>query len=261
MINQKRRVAHYARLENLANILHDKRLKLGSVSGLADPRESSLGWIEEVGYGNDPVTSEWRKAKELKYRVGRDLRILCTAGEKVKALEGSCEVEESIYGRPRMWSQYGDESRGFCVVLSICKLNNAMSVLTDNHEQLIFDTVDYYDWVHCVSGSAAIEYGNEVDLSSVNMFEIINKNRLLHSIYFKKSIDWKGEQEARWLLYSEQDKDVYVSIENAVEAVVLGCEFPLNQLSQVKEYCEALGCPCYMINYQHPKYTLNKVAG
>jgi hypothetical protein len=46
MIDEPDNVAHYSKLEHFANILSDKRLRLGPVSELADARESSLTWLE-----------------------------------------------------------------------------------------------------------------------------------------------------------------------------------------------------------------------
>jgi hypothetical protein len=259
MIDEIGRVAHYSSLKNLANILHDKRIKLGNVASLADPRESSLSWIETIGIGHESCPDDLFRASKLKNSVGERLRIFCTASVKDALQRGGCPIESSIYGRPRMWSQYGENSKGFCVVLNHNELNQRMSDLVENPNHLLSGRVSYFDWVHSVQGSIEIEYGNGVKSPKKNLFGIINQNEMLRSIYFKKSIDWVNEEEFRWLLFSESKEPIYVSIENAVEAVVLGCEFPWNQRSQAKHYCEDLGCSGYRLEYQHPRYKLHQV--
>jgi hypothetical protein len=101
-----------------------------------------------------------------------------------------------------------------------------------------------------------VGYGDGIDQSKIDVFGVINENEMLKQIYFRKSIDWIGENEYRWLIFDESGKDVFVSIKSAVKEVVLGSKFPTNHISQARRYCEELGCPCYKLEYQHPKYEL-----
>lgn len=226
---------------------------------MADPRESSLGWIETVGIGREPCPELKHSADQLIKSVGDRLRIFCAVSVEEEHQPGVCPIESSIYGRPRMWSQYGDNSKGFCVVLNQNELTKTMDALVEKPNHLLSGRVFYYDWVHSVHGGIEIEYGPVVKPQENNLFEIINENEMLRSIYFKKSIDWIHENEFRWLFFSESKETIYVSIENSVKAVVLGCEFPPNQFSQAKAYCEYLGCSCYVLKYQHPQYQLHTI--
>lgn len=256
-IDESGNVAHYAPLHHLANILNDQKIKLSFVKNLSDPRESSLGWVETVGIGES--ATGWKQAKAIKTDIGSQLKIFCTADEQ-KRPDGADKIETSIYGRPRMWSQYADYSKGFCMVLDKEQLTKEMKSIVKKPEHLLTEKVDYYDWLHAVGGGACIEYGDDIDLSKLDVFNKINENRMLKSIFFKKSIDWIGEQERRWLVFHEDKKEILISIKSSIKAVVLGSEFPINQISQAKMYCKGLGCPCYMLDYQHPQYTLKKVA-
>ena len=44
-------------------------------------------------------------------------------------------------------------------------------------------------------------------------------------------MDWRDESEYRWLLCVETEEQVYVSIEDAVETVILESAFPDKQIS------------------------------
>ncbi|MFZ2407114.1 MAG: DUF2971 domain-containing protein, partial [Methylobacter sp.] len=187
MIDEDGNVAHYSRLEHLANILHDKRIKLGNVASLADPRESLLNWIESEGIGRDISQEDKDSFKSL----GEQLRIFCTASKKEEHKPEECPIESSIYGRPRMWSQYGENSRGFCVVLNINELSQWMETLVKQRKHILSGPVDYSGWIHSVHGGITIQYGSvEEQPEEKSLFEIINDNEMLRSIYFKKSIDW-----------------------------------------------------------------------
>ena len=255
-IDEPGNVAHYAPLHHLANILHDQKIKLSFVKNLADPRESSLGWVDTEGIGE--CTTDLKQAKTIKTNIGSQLKIFCTADQQERP-DSADKIETSIYGRPRMWSQYADNSKGFCVILDKDQLTKEMESIVKKPEHLLTEKVEYYNWLHMIGGGACIEYGNDIDLSKLDVFNKINENEMLKSVFFKKNIDWIGEQERRWLIFHEDKKEIFMSIKSSIKAVVLGSEFPDNQISQATMYCNDLGSPCYMLDYQHPQYTLNEV--
>ncbi|MCI2283571.1 hypothetical protein L3081_09450 [Colwellia sp. MSW7] len=64
IINEGGNVAHYSSLNNLANILHDKQLRLGSIKNLDDPRESSCDWVSDIGHGSGESENEIKSRRE-----------------------------------------------------------------------------------------------------------------------------------------------------------------------------------------------------
>lgn len=260
MIEDIGKVAHYSRVEHLENILKHKHIRFGSVSELNDPRESSLGWIDTCGYGHEFNAQELLEASTLKESVGSSLRLFCVSQNCEDDLVSIDTIEKKAYGRPRMWAQYGDNSKGFCVVLDKNKLHKEIELKADNVEHIIAGNVDYVDWLSIVGGGATIEYGKVIPSSKNKIFETINSNKMLKSLYFKKGIDWAGEKEFRWLMYSESKQDTLVSIQSSIKAVVLGWKFPTERFSEVKGYCADLGCSCFILDYQYPTYTLTQLA-
>ena len=256
MINDENTVAHYTKLENLEKILKEKNIRFSFVKKFDDPRERSLGWISTLGYGHEIDLNEWTYAQKLKDNAGSQINIFCTCSRSNNNIPGSCPIESSSYGKPRMWSQYGGNSKGFCIVFDREKLNKQ---ITQNTKYLISGHVTYHDWLHMVNGGSTIEYGQGIDLKNVDIFDLLNNNMMLQSIYFKKSIDWKDENEFRWLLFSEEAKPVYVSIDNCVASVVLGCDFPVDKMDIASTYCKSLNCQCYILQYDHPKYLINQL--
>lgn len=255
MINQFAKVAHYSRLANLANILHDQRIKLSRVSDLDDPRESSFSWIEYAGIGHEVDAEGMTLVSKAIANIGSSLRMFCSVSScmNIESLS-SCPVESAIYGRPRMWSQYGDNSRGFCVILNKDIITASIAKAAKNPQHLVYGKVDYINWLHLVESRVYIEHSPAIAAQSFDAFGIVSSNKMLESVYFKKSLDWRDENEFRWLLYTESTEDIFISITGAVEAVVLGCKFPENQISQVVDYCRKLSCSCYRLNYTHPTY-------
>lgn len=246
-------VAHYSGLHNLANILSDKKIKMGLVKNLSDPRESDMKWLDEVGYGHHIDIDSLISLKHKINQVGEFLKILCTVAP-VERLPGQDEIETSIYGRPRMWAQYGDNFQGFCVILDKENLNIEIQKHAIQSRHLLHGKVEYYPWLSSILGGVTIEHWPGREVTQEKLFDLISKNYYLHSLYLKKSEDWRDENEYRWLLYHASTDPVFVDISSSIKAVVLGTRFPLNQYKQVKPYCASLGCDCYQLRYNHPKY-------
>lgn len=260
-IEEKDCVAHYSKLKHVANILNDKRLLIGSVCNFGDPRESYMGWLDSLGYGWELDRNNEKKAKEIIRKAGRQIRILCTVAHQMQkpSSELSSHIENVIYGRPRMWDQYGDHARGFSIVLDKKALQDELQKVAEKEKYLISGRVEYLDWLDKIIGDGVmIEHSPGKDLSNLDIFEKMNENCKLKNLYFRKSIDWEGENEYRWLLFAPTEDPIFVSIKNSIKAVVLGANFPDNQFSQVKVYCQELGIPCYYLDFKHPKYRLGK---
>lgn len=115
MIAESGLIAHYTKEYNLEKILEEGKIRLGKVENMDDPRESSLEWIDTVGLGTEIDNQSWKEAEKIKKEVGKKPRIFCTAQPKPETKQGESPIESSIFGRPRMWSQYGNNFRGFCI--------------------------------------------------------------------------------------------------------------------------------------------------
>ncbi|MEQ8525243.1 DUF2971 domain-containing protein [Gracilimonas sp.] len=254
MIEEEGLLSHYTKIENLEKILKNARILLGQVKNMDDPRESSLGWIDTVGIGQEIDLQAWERARKLKQVVGEKLRVFCTT--KPQKDNHKSVIENSIYGKPRMWAQYGQNFKGFCILFKKEKLKEAIESKISDDDYLIQDSVYYPSWLHLVQGGTTIEYGENISLSEKKVTELITSNEILHSIYFKKGYDWREENEYRWLIYSKKVKPIYIDVEKAIHSIVLGYKFPESRYDEAKNYCLKLGCKCYALNYTHPKYEL-----
>jgi hypothetical protein len=257
MINEQGLVAHYTKSEILLEkILVDTTIKFGPINELDDPRESDLGWLDTEGIGWDIDIEGSRIAREKIESLGQRLRLFCTAMPK-NTEPGACPIETSIYGRPRMWAQYGEKFMGGCVLFDYARLDDAIKTFCEaNGDYLDSGAVEYHSWLHGVSGGATISYGGASQPSEVDMVNLINENNILHSIYFKKGMDWTDEVEYRWLMLTSSAEGKYVKFGNAIHSVVLGTRFPVDKYDEAKEKCKSLNVPCYLFVYRHPEYEL-----
>jgi hypothetical protein len=240
----------------LKAILERKRLRFGPVEAMADPRESTLDWIATEGIGAREHAPYRQQAESMRQSAGKRLRLLCTAAPRARE-PGASIVEEANYGRPRMWAQYAENGKGFCVVLNTSRLGEAARALVSDDRRLLAGRVEYYPWLHMVSGGCCIQHGpDHAPTEEGQLFEILSANQMLRSVYFKKSIDWHGEDEYRLLLYSERDGDELIVIDGVVEFVVLGQRFPRDRVADAQKLCRTLNCPCYSIVFDWPQYSM-----
>ncbi|WP_394165529.1 DUF2971 domain-containing protein [Neptunomonas phycophila] len=258
MLKDSNLVAHYSKIENIEKILKDKKVRFGPVANLNDPRESSLSWIDTGGIGHEFNYSAWREAEDLKSSVLNKLRLFCGSGYSSDHNFDLNAVENQIYGKPRMWAQYAGDHTGFCILLDKENFQSCVQKHVSEAKHLIHGKVQYTDSLSQLSGGILIEYGSNNQLENY-LFEIINENFMLNSVYFKKDIDWENESEIRWLLYSNSENDTLVEIDNSIKAVVLGYKFDNEKIEVVKEYCRILACECYKISYEYQNYDLVKL--
>lgn len=247
-------VAHYTKLEHLANILEDQRVLLSKIGNFSDPRENSISWLDTTGT-NSALECE------IKSKIQMYLKILCCVSQHENPTLGRCNIESEIYGRPRMWAQYGDNSKGFCIILNIKLLTERIGEALSTKGHLKSGKVEYPEWIHQVNGGISLDQAEGINVlnNSENLFSALNQNENLTSIFFKKSIDWKDECEHRWLAYHPSENDLFINLTGLINGVVLGIEFPKNQYSQARLYCKKSEIPLYALNYQHPKYQILKI--
>ena len=263
-IDDEKCVAHYTPFESGMKILTSNELRLGRVERLCDPRERTFGWIEidsfvEDGSSTLDFVRRESKITAAKERFQKNCRILCTC-TRVVSERTYCLVESSAFGRPRMWAQYGDQGRGLCLVLDPDKVQDALKKKAKHQRHLLSGKVEYWSWLSRGGGGAWLPSEPEIDWDTVDLFDLINKNDMIRSALFKKSVDWRDESEHRWLLYSEEGGDVSLVLDQCLVGIVLGPNTEDVDLETVLEYCGHFKRPCYRLEYWHPKYRLTELA-
>ena len=257
-------VAHYTGFESGNKILTSNVLRLGRVEHLCDPRERTFDWIDiassvEDGSSTAELAERHFTVTAAKERFQRNCRILCTC-TRVKSERTFCPVESSAYGRPRMWAQYDDQGHGLCLVLNPDKVQEALEKKVKHQKHLLSGAVEYRPWLSNVMGGASLPSDPGIDWDTVDLFDLINEHDMIRSTLFKKSLDWRDEAEHRWLLYSEEDGEVSLALDQCLVGIVLGPNTEDVDLETILEYCGHFKRPCYRLEYWHPKYRLTELA-
>jgi len=239
-------VYHYTRWERLLNIM-ETGFRLSVLAYMNDPRESQ-DWILH--------TTIYTTIYEPEIRVDRDALDKAVAAYK-RRLRASAfcldqpstgEHAPSVrgYGRPRMWAQYAENHRGVCIVFDRESLNQAIRTTYPDHDgSFVRDGRVNYVTSHNDPASIALEYREGEAEACVNEYF----TRYGASLFFTKHVDWRDENEYRWLYFDADEsgtgrdgmKNPYVDIKDSVIGLVLGADYEAAHLPVAQMFAERYG--------------------
>jgi hypothetical protein len=172
------------------------------------------------------LTEATRQANVMRQRGTKILSLTAEPNEP-----SPLEDFERAYAEPRMWERYGDSQHGVCLVFDRDELHHVCTpqlralgtvwcggVRYDNAALADGGTQGYR-----LDGSAvAVAGGGDV---AKGLAAHLEERREL--LFFTKMEDYRDEQEYRYVVFDGSERGyVYVDVEAALIAVVLGEAFP-----------------------------------
>ena len=213
-------VCHYTSTRTaLEYILFDRKLLLGNLNETNDPRESK--WLSfqynSVPRHRSDVAGNIIGAGRLK-----DIKVLCTCchndlSSEIMSRKDDLETYKYGAGRSSMWAHYANMHEGVCFIFNGKSLhdniqNKVMENGGDPQKNIRngFVMYDYRESFGSIKGDI-----DDVD----SLMENYDVN------FLRKSPEWRSEHEFRWLVAGKQNSKLLVSIENAINAVIVGADF------------------------------------
>lgn len=162
---------------------------------------------------------------------------------------------------PRMWAQYGENSKGCCIIFNKKKLKKIFTNLSIDH--YIFDrAIKYIDILtneHIINIKEAI-FNIPSNLNKNAIIDHLRKN--VYLFYFRKDINWRDEKEYRFLIINKVNNDnddiENMNIENTIDYIVLG-ENNKYKLEMVKNKCYDNKIILYKLKNNLGDYYLKKM--
>lgn len=151
------------------------------------------------------------------------------------------------YQKTRMWSQYGDDHRGFCLVFSKNKL---LKSLKSTYENVTYGNVSYLrdkENVNIDYKEVFIEK-NKIE-TTVSEYIIKHIIRYKEDIFLKKYVDYRDEDEFRTVVIDEDERVEYIDIRNSIKAIIIGDRFPEIYKALILSKCKEMN-----INLFHYKF-------
>lgn len=259
--NTDKYVAHYTKFDRvIKDILPFNEIRFSSVSIVNDPYEKDTTWIENDGiYSKEDIIESHKILNELKTNFFNHIKLFCSASYDEASI--NCfDLSSDIYGKPRMWANYGDNHKGLCLIFDKEELSKEINKICDKYEKLYEDKINYLPYIAILENSISLSIDELKSLQSTTnnsklLYEVIDKNYLLKSKYFRKHIDWKTENEYRWLIFTKETKEFNVNFGSALKAVVFGVDTNTKCKYLLKDY----NIPLFQLSFEYGKYKAYRI--
>lgn len=248
--SRDRYVYHYTKARTAAKILNSGRLRMSPFAKMNDPRENK-DWVFNVhtqrpqGFAGIPFAVTDDIMRKRATAIAKDRCKLASFAEDNEAAVPGGIGNNTIYARgfcrARMWSQYGDEYAGVCLLFDRHKLHQAIERSLHADSILFHGAVAYRNkpqaqpWVNnpfTIDFDSAQSQGLEATVGH-------HVQRYWRELFFEKCEDWSNEREFRWLIWGGIGGPHYVPFADSLKAIVVGHRFDRARFGHtLTEYCK-----------------------
>jgi hypothetical protein len=243
---------HYTRtFIAIEKILHTKRFKLSLLKDTNDPREYKSKLLNTVwmstGKDSDEINDLSIKAQKVIDRILRyECRVLCFCTNEKPTLilsDGSSIEDEHVvsegWNKARMWSQYGQNHYGICLVLS---KNEIKKVLRAKKSQVRGFQANYvqYSQKEGIDLKAITMDGNKLKTKGVEEYSYNHVIENSEEFFFRKHIDYRDEAEYRLVVFDPDNNLEYLDVSSLIKCVIVGDRTPKVYIPLINQMCTYL---------------------
>ena len=246
---------HYTRTSiAIEHILYRKEFKLSILNDTNDPREykfkifnSHRSCVAQDVLDNKQYEHLLKDAHSNINKILRfQCRVMCFCSNAKSTLilsDGNTKKDNYScsqgWEKSRMWSQYGDNHRGICLVISKDELKQIfdkeqakVKIYSANYVKYFLSKNDYSPWPSFDGSSLGNKSVEECSLEYViNNFD---------ALFFSKHIDYRDEAEFRVVVLDPQRQFEYIDIDTSLRGVIVGDRTPDVYFPLIKEMCKKL---------------------
>lgn len=231
--DKDRFVYHYTSSETAAQkILPSRLIRFSRLRSVNDPREfQDYSWtfICDVEVPDTaPIAEAVNRALKDSWRIGcfcsDPYESLVTRAREDKGEDIISAAYERGHSRPRMWSQYGRDHSGACLVFDKELLHKA--VFAHARERAVyFGHVEYKN----PSPLSSLTAPHPLKISLSSILELgperaVQQHLAIYhqALFFQKAVDWMQEREYRWTVHWDKTSEFFVDISTALVGIALG---------------------------------------
>ncbi len=215
-------IYHYTKLATAIEfILPKMQLRLNKLSSSNDPRENRGRLFLHLR--SNEINSIIDLGKEINKKVFNNSKYISFSSDE-SAFKG--------YQLSNMWAHYGHNHKGVCLKINREKFLFYNKKICEKYAQKIC----YIE----PSDTKGFGYFPQIDSKNVTnlsnttyLFEFMDCHKDL--LFFKKTIEWKFEQEFRVIFLSNEIKNEYCCIKDSLESIYFGCDFDENYYPSIKK--------------------------
>jgi hypothetical protein len=139
-----------------------------------------------------------------------------------------------------MWAQYAAAHSGACLILDKSQLQAQFASLRDRTGFGKEGSVTYSDEAFGI-GTLVLSADEIDDRGEAAAIQDLVATKS-DAIFFKKTLDWQGEREYRFLVTSDREFEA-LPINEALVGIVIGPEFPNSEISVLQNRFDRMGRP------------------
>ena len=224
---------HFTTIDSLIKIILTDSFLLNNIENMNDLTESK-GIYENncITYNEDTISKIQYKFKG-KRNILEMLKYKGELRDNVNYLKQNTFIcsfnklseNESIYEKFSLWGYYADKNRGVAIKFNEAKLNGLFDKLINDNDFIgIRDRIEYKSF-------------DDIELNNNEAIKLLIANNLKEVLkvkYFTKSIEWKHENEYRFIIslienlsikYDLRESHIYLfNIIDCIEEVIVGAE-------------------------------------
>ena len=243
-------VCHYTTKETLLEKIFPTKLLRTSPLGLTnDPREYKHRLFN--------ITSRWLLEDDGFIKTNNRINKIMQNNCRILSFTQDVRPDDPKntykgYMHPRMWAQYAGEHTGVCIIF-----NKARLLSKAKHTLESLGTF-YYGKVNYIKRPTSKE--DRKDFLTIEHYDeplenVVNNHieKYYKELFFEKNINWADENEFRFILISlkESEKYIFINIEDTIEGIVLGVDFPDVYHPSLIPFCKQLSISVGHIQWDH----------
>jgi len=219
---------HYTTVDKAVGfILKDKTLMFNSLRNTNDPKESKDWKFDfHIGNGASPSHAESMKLWEtVSKEIKSNCKILCFSKDKPGLGDDFFnDIYLRGFAKSRMWAQYGDDHKGVCLIFDKKKIEALLTAQFSSISDLYATDIKYKNRPlkgDIFKSPYTLHYPL---LKELGVSEYVKRHIHTHNneLIFEKSLDWRDEEEYRYMMLINNINNQYLKYENALCGVVFG---------------------------------------
>lgn len=241
----------------LEHVLGNERLRFNSLKNTNDPREFENFAIVVTADGEHD-DEEFDLLTSVAPRLASNVKDVCKLACFTQDMDSSKSDYNNIFDKgyclPRMWSQYGDNHSGVCLVFSQRQLlknietdTSAFHLPKDTLFRVFANPVKYDNDSQKLFDALTLKYEQDRGKSEDQLLE-----ERVDTLLFNKYLNYAHEQEFRIVLFSkffESSETIDVKFGDALDAIILGVRFRKVFEPSVRELAIRLKVPVLRMSW------------
>lgn len=227
----------------LTKILPTRTLRAGSFVDMNDPREAKT-WCfasPEV-YSDNPEEQQRCELKNIQIRedalaatqlAQQSTRVVCFSQDDSTRKPSDLEIPVGRgFSLSPMWSHYASNHSGVCLVFDKGRMANAINTWLDDAGSRIKATgwmfegeVEYRDREDDETFLRGVPHQFEQGFRGLRMETLSHVDKYHQQLFFQKSLDWKYENEYRYIFWGEGTEPIGLPFGDALAGIVIGENF------------------------------------